>query len=91
MNNHSQSNINTDLVLIGGGHSHAIVLKQFGMNPIPGVRITLVTDVSHTPYSGMLPGYVAGLYSFDECHIDLRPLCQFAQAQMVQSLSLIHI
>jgi pyridine nucleotide-disulfide oxidoreductase family protein len=71
-----------ELVLIGGGHSHAIVLKMFGVKPLPGVRLTLITVASDTAYSGMLPGHIAGFYSHDECHIDLQNLANFAQAQL---------
>ncbi|MBE8967193.1 FAD-dependent oxidoreductase [Nostocales cyanobacterium LEGE 12452] len=71
-----------NLVLIGGGHSHAIVMKMFGMKPLTGVRLILITTASETAYSGMLPGHIAGFYSHNECHIDLRPLANFAQAQL---------
>lgn len=73
--------IRKEIVLLGGGHAHLAVLKQFGMRPLPGVRLTLVSPYYDAPYSGMLPGHIAGHYTFAESHISLLPLCQFADAQ----------
>ena len=76
--------IRKDLVLVGGGHSHALVLRKLGMNPWPAdVRLTLITNLADTPYSGMLPCHISGLYDFDTAHIDLRPLTRFANCRLI--------
>ncbi len=64
------------IVLVGGGHTHVQVMRAFGAMPQPGVSLTLVSDRIDTPYSGMLPGHVAGFYDRAAMHIDLQRLAE---------------
>lgn len=72
-----------DLVFVGGGHTHALILRRWGMAPLPGVRLTVIDPTPVTAYSGMLPGYVAGHYDFTELEIDLVKLTRFAGARLI--------
>lgn len=74
------------LVLAGGGHSHALVLRMWAMDrQRPAAWITLVSRHSTALYSGMVPGLVAGLYEPAACAIDLRRLCLLAGVTFVQA------
>lgn len=73
------------LVLVGGGHAQVQLLKSLAMTPIDGLAISLVTDVLQAPYSGMLPGYIEGVWQADDIHIDLARLASFAGATLIQA------
>ncbi|MCA3632658.1 MAG: FAD-dependent oxidoreductase [Methylobacterium sp.] len=73
------------LVLVGGGHAHVQVIRALAEHPEPDLAVTLVTDRLLTPYSGMLPGHIAGFYSHSEMHIDLGRLARVAGVSLVDS------
>ncbi len=75
----------SDVVLVGGGHAHVEVLRSAAMRPFKSFRLTLVSRDVCVPYSGMLPGYLAGIYERTEAHVDLRPLCARAGARFVHA------
>ncbi len=74
-----------DVVLVGGGHSHVLLIRRWAMQPMSGVRLTLVSNSYESPYSGMLPGLIAGHYSVDEVHVDLLRLCNWAGVRFIES------
>lgn len=75
--------ITRDLILLGGGHTHALVLRKWAMHPLPGVQVTLVNPGVKAPYTGMLPGFVAGHYERQDLDIDLVRLARAADARLI--------
>ncbi|MEI6485807.1 MAG: FAD-dependent oxidoreductase [Sphingomonadales bacterium] len=71
------------IILAGGGHAHLGVLAAWARRAPPDTRRTLVTSARHTAYSGMLPGWMAGLYEQRDILIDLAPLAEAAGTEMV--------
>ena len=52
-------------------------------SPLAGIELVLVSPGRFTAYSGMLPGLVAGHYSFAQSHIDLESLAAWAKARFL--------
>ncbi len=71
------------VVLVGGGHAHALVLRSWGMSPLADIKLTVINPGPNAPYSGMLPGFVAGHYTRDALDIDLEQLACFAGARLI--------
>jgi pyridine nucleotide-disulfide oxidoreductase family protein len=71
------------LLLIGAGHAHAQVLRDWVDAPVPGCELTVVSPSALAPYSGMVPGWLAGDYRFDQICIDFERLAAAAGAQFV--------
>ncbi len=71
------------VVLVGSGNAHLVFARRWGMRPVPGVAVTLVNPSSVIPYSAMVPGHVAGDYTWDEVTIDLVRLCQSVKIRFV--------
>ena len=72
------------LVLLGGGHAQVQVVKAFASDPPPDTAVVLINRGRLTPYSGMLPGLIAGHYAHEACHIDLAWLCAQANIAFVE-------
>jgi pyridine nucleotide-disulfide oxidoreductase family protein len=71
------------LVLVGAGHAHAHVLREWSREPLPGIELVVVSPHALAPYSGMVPGWLAGRYRLDEMVIDFNALCAAARCRWV--------
>lgn len=71
------------LILVGGGHAHAIFLRMWAMHGRPDTEVLLVSPQSRAAYSGRLPAVVAGLVPETELYIDLRSLAKAAGATFI--------
>jgi selenide,water dikinase len=74
----------TDIVLVGGGHAHVHVIRDFALRPTAGVRLTLVSATPSLTYSGRVPGVVEGRIPSDGALVDLSALCRRAGATLIR-------
>ncbi len=71
------------LLLIGAGHAGAELLRRWAAAPRHDVELTLVSPDPLAPYSGMVPGWLAGDYAWEDCCIDGARLAARAGAKLI--------
>ena len=71
------------ILLLGGGHTHVLVLKNLMGKRFPH-HVTLINEDRFLIYTGMLPGFIAGHYGLQEIRVDLSLLCRRAREKGVR-------
>jgi pyridine nucleotide-disulfide oxidoreductase family protein len=72
------------LLLIGAGHAHLVLLRSLAAQPLPGVLVALLTPNPRQIYSGMLPGLVAGHYRLEQISVDVASLAKRAGVALLE-------
>lgn len=72
------------LLLAGGGHAHLFVLERLAQQGSDWGQVQLVSPSRWQYYSGMLPGWLAGHYSLEQCRLDLAALCAAAGVEFIE-------
>jgi NADH dehydrogenase FAD-containing subunit len=72
------------LLLVGGGHTHLLALPRL-RRLLPQCRISLLAPSPRLLYSGMMPGWIAGQYRFEDCVIDLKAQCARWDADWIEA------
>jgi len=75
--------ISKRVILAGGGHAHLAVLHRWAAAPDAGEERLLITPQPHAIYSGMVPGWMAGIYPAEALRIDLAELAARAGARLI--------
>lgn len=73
------------LLLIGAGHAHAEVLRQWAQAPVQGVDLCVASPHAQAPYSGMVPGWLAGRYLLKDIQIDFAELTAAAGGRLIEA------
>ena len=71
------------VVLVGGGHAHVLAMLAWARAPLADTDVVLVSPADRTPYSGMLPGHLAGHYPEAAFHVDLARLTARTRVRLV--------
>lgn len=70
--------------MAGGGHAHLAVLADWIRSPI-AADCCMVSPSPHSVYSGMIPGWMSGLYDARQATVSLAPLCRRTGTRFVQA------
>ncbi len=73
-----------NILLVGGGHSNIQVLHSLSKIDRSLFKLTLISEYARFPYSGMIPGYFAGLYPIEKLEFDLREICNRFDYQFIE-------